>query len=290
MTNAERKLYPSTGTMVGMRNGYDYRRALREFVRFRENDLCDGIELMMLEFYYDKLDEVARAVNDSHLVDPTSVIHCEKEVGTMLSDAAVLATSDRGDEADVLYRRAYELYLENCRMAMLTDLHRMVLHLWGGRASDGHIEYNAEKLPILAKTAAEHGVRLLIENVPSNHDDPHTNWLRLLPLPENTAFIFDTRFGKLHEQIPDILTDDRIAPHIEHIHISDFAGTYRDFAKLRPVLHPGEGSVDFAEVAHLLNAMDYSGTVTLESPVMLDNGGYDIPKLEQTLRYLNTIL
>ena len=59
MTNHNRALFPSTGAMVGYRNGYDYRRALREFVRFRNTGLCDGVELMMLQFYYDKLETVA---------------------------------------------------------------------------------------------------------------------------------------------------------------------------------------------------------------------------------------
>lgn len=291
MTNKKRKLYPSTGTMVSHHNGYDYRRALREFVRLREHGFCDGVELMMLQFYYDKLETVADTVNSSGMVDPTSVIHCEKEVGTMISDAGVLASDGRSDDADALYRQAYALFRENCRMAEMTDLHRMVLHLWGGRSSDGHVDYNASKLCELAETAAEYGVRLLVENVPSNHDDPLSNWLRLLnlPFPENTAFIFDTRFGKLHDQTRETLTNPKIVPHVEHIHISDFAGTYRDFSKLRPVLHPGEGSVDFAEVARLLDAMNYGSTITLESPVMVGDS-YDIPKLERTLRYLNELL
>ena len=278
--------------MVGHRNGFDYRRALREFVRLRDNGLCDGVELMMLQFYYDKIEAVADAVNASELVSDRSVIHCEKEVGTMISDAGVLAADGKTDEAEALWKQAYAFYRENCRMAELTGLHRMVLHLWGGRASDSHIEYNASKLAVLAETAAESGVRLLVENIPSSHDNPRSNWFRLLdfPLPENTAFIFDTRFGKLHEQTAETLNDVRIAPYVEHIHISDFGGTYRDFSALRPILHPGEGTIDFAEVAALLNGMEYDGTVTLESPVMLDNGDCDVPKLERTLRYLKEIL
>ena len=290
MTKRNRHLFPSTGTMVGYRNGYDYRRALREFVRLREAGLCDGVELMMLQFYYDKLETVADAVNASGLVSADSVIHCEKEIGTMISDAGVLYADGKHDEAEALYRGAYAFYLNNCRMAELTGLHRMVLHLWGGRSSDGHVDYNASRLAELSETAAEHGVRLLVENIPSSHGDPLSNWKRLLPLPENTAFIFDTRFGKLHEQTPETLTDPQITPHIEHIHISDFGGTYRDFSALRPILHPGEGTVDFDEVASLLDGMSYTGTVTLESPVMLDGGEYDIPKLENTLSYLINIL
>jgi len=290
MTKRNRHLFPSTGTMVGYRNGYDYRRALGEFVRMREAGLCDGVELMMLQFYYDKLETVADAVNASGLVSADSVIHCEKEIGTMISDAGVLRADGKPDEAEALYREAYALYLKNCRMAERTGLHRMVLHLWGGRSSDGHMDYNASKLDELSSTAASHGVRLLVENIPSSHGDPRSNWRSLLPLPENTAFIFDTRFGKLHEQIPETLTDPQIVPHIEHVHISDFGGTYRDFAALRPILHPGEGTIDFAEAASLLGGMNYTGTVTLESPVMLDDGSVDSAKLERTLAYLNEIL
>ncbi len=290
MTSHNRALFLSTGTMVGYRNGYDYRRALREFVRLREDGMCDGVELMMLQFYYDKLETVAEAVNASGLVSPTSVIHCEKEIGTMISDAGVLDFEGKSDEADALWQNAFALYRENCRMAEMTGLHRMVLHLWGGRASDGHVDYNASKLALLSETAAVSGVRLLIENIPSSHGDPLSNWRRLFPLPANTGLIYDTRFGKLHEQTRETLTDGPITPHIEHVHISDFGGTYRDFAALRPILHPGEGTINFAEVAELLDGMGYAGTVTLESPVMLDGGEYDIVKLERTLNYLKQIL
>ena len=289
MTNRNRALFPSTGAMVGHRNGFDYRRALREYVRLREAGLCDGVELMMLQFYYDKLETVADAVNASGLVSPSSVIHCEKEVGTMISDAGVLAADGKTGEAEALWEQAYALYRENCRMAEMTGLHRMVLHLWGGRSSDSHVDYNASKLALLSETAAASGIRLLIENIPSSTGDPLSNWRSLFPLPENTALIFDTRFGKLHEQIPETLTDPMVTPCIEHVHISDFGGTYRDFSALRPILHPGEGTIDFEGIAEFLNGRGYAGTVTLESPVMLDGGEYDIAKLERTLTYLNQI-
>ncbi|MGN1345518.1 MAG: sugar phosphate isomerase/epimerase family protein [Eubacteriales bacterium] len=289
MTNKNRKFYISTGVLVGRGNGYDYRRALREIGVRREMGLCDGIELMMLPFYYDKIETVAEAVGASGLVDTTSVLHCEKEIGTMLSDAGVLQNDGKMDEAEALWKTAYSLYRENCRMGERTGLHRMVLHLWGGISSDGNLAYNASKLPVLAKTAAESGIRLLIENIPSNHADPLSNWLSLLPLPENTAFIFDTRFGKLHEQTTETLTHPHIIPSIEHVHVSDFGGGYRDFRALRPILHPGEGKIDFAEDARLLDQFGYTGTITLESPIM--NGAeYDFWKLEKTLTYLNAIL
>jgi len=278
-----RELYTSTGTLVGHSNGFDYRRALREIYGLAERGFTDGLELMMLKFYYDKIDDVANAVMQSGVRAAT--IHCEKDVGTMISDAGILDYDGKNDEAEALYHQAEDLFRANCVMAEKLEIPRMVLHLWGGLSSDSHIEYNISKISALNRIAASHGTRILCENIPSNHADPCTNWKKLLPHLENAGLIFDTRFGKLHEQTREILTDDTLTAKIEHIHISDFGGTYRDFRALRPILHPGEGTIDFAEVTDLLNGFSYTGTVTLESPVM-EGEALNIPKIEKTLKYL----
>ena len=278
-----RELYTSTGTLVGHSNGFNYRRALREIAGLADRGFTDGLELMMLKFYYDKIDDVADAVRQSGL--KAAVIHCEKDVGTMISDAGILDHDGKHDEAEALYREAEELFRLNCVMAQKLEIPRMVLHLWGGISSDSHIEYNISKMSRLNGIAHAHGTRILCENIPSNHADPRSNWHKLLPYLGNAGLIFDTRFGKLHEQTREILTDDALTPKIEHVHISDFGGTYRDFRALRPILHPGEGTIDFSEVADLLNGFGYTGTVTLESPVM-EGEDLNIPKIERTLAYL----
>lgn len=279
----KRQLYVSTGTMVGRSNGYDYRRALEQIRRLQDSGHCDGIELMMLKFYYDKIVEVTTAVKESGVFSAT--IHCEKDIGSMISDAGVLDLEGNHDEAETKYREAVQLFRLNCTFAERLHITRMVLHLWGGISSDRHIEYNISKLPELNDIASEYGVKILCENIPSNHTDPQTNWHKLLPYLGKAGLIFDTRFGKLHEQTREILTDDALIPHIEHIHISDFAGTYRDFSALRPILHPGEGTIDFSDVAQLLNDINYRNTITLESPVMVGEA-LDIEKIERTLEYL----
>ena len=282
-----RELYTSTGTLVGHSNGFNYRRALSEIAGLVSGGYCDGLELMMLKFYYDKIDDVAQAVRQSG-VRP-AVIHCEKDVGTMISDAGVLYHDGKNDEAESLYRDAEELFRQNCVMADKLEIPRMVLHLWGGLSSDRNIGYNISKLSRLNTIASAHGTRILCENIPSNHTDPYSNWRRLLPELENAGLIFDTRFGKLHEQTGEILTDPLVTDRIEHIHISDFGGTYLDFRALRPILHPGEGTIDFEEIAGLLNGFGYAGTVTLESPVM-EGEELNIPKIEKTLAYLRKIM
>lgn len=276
-------LYVSTGTMVGKSNGYDYKRALFEINRLREADLCDGLELMMLVFYYDKAEDIVRAVKDSGIVP--GVIHCEKEIGTMISDAGALVSKGQLREGDELFRKAVSLFKLNCEFGEQLEISKMVLHLWGGINSDSNIEYNISKLCELEKTAAEHGIHLLIENIPSNTFDPHSNWEKLISQNTSAGLIFDTRFGKLHEQSREILTDKDVTGKIEHVHISDFAGTYREFSALRPILHPGEGKIDFSEIFCLLKDLGYTGSVTLESPVMEDSE-LNIPKIENTLSYL----
>lgn len=269
--------------MVGRLNGYDYKSALANISDFAGRGLCDGIELMMLQYYYWKADDVAAELAASGV--PAVTIHCEKEVGTLFSKSAKAEHDGDAYEAGRLKREAFSYFRLNCAMGEKVKVSRMVLHLWGGRESDWRVGGNISFMPELNDIAAEYGLRLLVENVPSSSHSPRCNWHRLLPFLGQAGLIFDTRFGKLHEEIRETLTDSEITPLIEHIHISDFAGTYRDFAALRPILQPGEGSIDFAEVADLLDAMNYNGTVTLESPVMTEDG-LNVPALEKTLKFL----
>jgi len=280
------RILVSTGTMVAPENGFDYVRALGEIKSLYSEGLCDGLELMMLKFYYDKRDAVVSAVKDFGVKAET--IHCEKDIGTMLSDAGgIYATGDR-ETADEISSSAFDLFRYNCTYAEKLGIDRMVLHLWGGFNSDSHIEYNIEKFEVLKKVAGEYGVKILIENIPSRIFNPRRNWQKLLPSMDNAGFVFDTRFGMLHRQIEGILLDSALMEKVEHVHISDFAGTYRQFRALRPILHPGEGSVDFKKTASLLRGAGYDGTITLESPVAYGES-LDVDKLADTLKYLKDL-
>lgn len=280
------RILVSTGTMVAPENGFDYIRALGEIKSLYSEGLCDGLELMMLKFYYDKREAVVSAVRDFGV--KAEIIHCEKDIGTMLSDAAGLHFAGETHTADEMLAGALDLFRYNCTYAEMLGISRMVLHLWGGINSDSNIEYNIEKFEILKKIAAEYGVKILVENIPSRIYDPRRNWQKLCPKLDDAGLIFDTRFGMLHRQIEGILLDSALTEKIEHIHISDFAGTYRQFRALRPILHPGEGSVDFKKVAMLLKNTGYDGTITLESPVAYGES-LDIDKLADTLKYLNKL-
>lgn len=280
-------LFCSTGTIVGRINGFNIHLVTEILPPLVEQGVIAGAELMMLPVYYGRLSEVSGEWLSAGI--PLPVLHADKDIGTLLSDAGVAFEAGDRDSADALRHEAEEKFRFNCEMGAMAASRTMVLHLWGGMNSDRQIGYNASLLPGLCDIIRPYGIRLLIENVPSNTYDPLSNWKKLLPLPDNCALIFDTRFGQLHRQIGETWADTDVAPHIEHIHISDILGAPRDFSTLRPILHPGEGMIDFDDFRRILTARDYSGTVTLESPVIRENGA-DGEKLGRTLRELRTLL
>jgi len=283
----KRPLYVSTGCLVGRVNGYDLDGSLGIIGSLYQGGSCRGLELMMLAAYYDRRDSVIASVRNAGV--PVPVLHCDKDVGTLLSDAGTLASAGKPDGEKDKRDEAFRLFRMNCAFAEALSIPRMVLHLWGGYASDRFVDYNIAAFPELEEIAGEHGVRLLVENVPSSKSDPLSNWKRLLPSLGDGGLIFDTRFGQLHAQIAETLTDPEITPRIEHVHVSDFGGGFRDFSALRPILHPGEGTIDFPAFAELLDRMDYRGGITLESPVMGEDG-WDADKLKNTLRILGQLL
>ena len=275
-------LYCSTGAIIGRANQYDYRHILRVMPPLCRDIPLDGIELMMLPAYLDKLPHMAEEFAAAGLRFP--VIHADKEVGTLLSSGAV-----RG-EAD-LCRQALELWEKNCVMGERIGAAQIVLHLWGGTDSDGAFLVNLSYLPALRQTAEQHGLELLIENVPCTTADPAANLTAIHAAFPEQRFVFDTRFAAFHNQSESLFSLPwLLGGCLAHLHVSDLHdGAPRDFSRLRPILHPGEGHIDFPDLFARLHSTGYRGSVTLESPVM-STEGIDTPKLAASLRYLHPLL
>ena len=275
-------LYCSTGAIIGRVNGYNFRHILRVMPPFCAGVPLEGLELMMLPAYLEHLDEMAAEFSAAGLHFP--VIHADKEVGTKLSTAAAQKDS-------ALAAEAHALWTKNCTMGQMVGAGQIVLHLWGGLDSDAHLDGNLGHLETLRRTAAEYGLEVLIENVPCTTADPITNLHAIHAAFPDQRYVFDTRFAAFHCQL-NSLTDTPwlIGDRLAHIHISDLRdGAERDFSRLRPILHPGEGRIDFpALLADLLNR-GFAGTVTLESPVMSE-AGIDDAKLGTSLRLLRELL
>ena len=282
----KRMIYCSTGTTVSRRNGYNFHLVTQLFPQLQQQGIIDGAEFMMIPAYYPQMKAVADEWLGEGLTFP--VIHCEKEVGTLLSDAAAAKAAGESAAADVLLRQALDDFKKNCEMGAMAGSGRMVFHLWGGLNSDGHVEFNISVLPQLMEIIRPYGIQLLIENVPCTTKDPLSNWKSMSMHLDRCGLIFDTRFGFFHRQIENIWQAEDIYPRIEHIHIGDIRGAEKDFSTLRPIYHPGEGMVDFQSVVRRLNEVGYAGTVTLESPVATD-GGADGDKLKASLLYTRNL-
>lgn len=266
------EIYCSTGVMVGKINNNDYTLITKHFPSLVNKGLIKGAEFMFAHSFYDKLDDIYLEIMSSGI--KFDVIHLDKEIGIMLSECN-----------DEISNEALYLLEINCRFAKKIGAKKGVFHLWGGLKSDSHIDYNISFLPKIIDIFQKYEVELLIENIPCTNSSGLEIWKKLYNYLPNIGFIFDTRFGAFHDEIDKIFSEP-IWNHIKHIHISDYSSYPRDFSKIRPILHPCEGVIDFNHVFEKLYEVGYTGTFTLESPVFGENGP-NIEKLEKTLKYLN---
>ena len=256
--------------MVGRANGYDYR------VIIENKDLtgADGFELMMLKAWYDKLPEVASSLEKAGIFTPT--IHFEKDVGAML-----------GLGSDAEHEEGLRLFRANADMAKAVGAKKAVFHLWDGRFSEKQIARVIEELDELYEICERRGVELAVENVPSRKSTPLANLLSIAEKYPRARFTFDTRhatyMGECQAFFESALWESRIC----HFHVSDYSGETVPgmWGVTRPILHPGEGIIDFETLFAEMPAY-HGGTVTLESPVLGDDGSLDLTKLVHSLFYL----
>lgn len=265
------KLFCSSGVMVGRINGNDYTLITKYFPSLLEKGLIDGGEFMFASSFYDKLNEICTEISKSNV--PFDVIHCDKEIGIMLSECD-----------DNISKIALGKLEANCAFAREIGARCGVFHLWGGLKSDLNIDYNISYLDRILSIFERYKIELLIENIPSVKYSGLENWLKIEKEYPDISYIFDTRFGAFHDEINNIFSN-QIWEKVKHIHISDYSSYPRNFEKIRPILHPGEGVIDFEHVFSMLKWLNYTGTFTIESPVMSE-GYTDICKLEKTLSFV----
>lgn len=264
------KLYVSTGAIVGKANSYDHRVIIENFEKFQ----CDGFEIMLLGFWYKNLDKIAAELNAAGIKMP--VVHFDKDIGVIFSE---------NDERFV--PRALDFFKQNVEFAEEIGADKAVFHLWGGPKSDGNIDVTIDLLPQMEEECKKHGVKLLIENIPCVYSDPLSVWGKIAEKQPDAEFIFDTRFGAFHGQYLDIFASP-LWKKVKHMHISSYSGVAAQWGLIRPILHPGEGTVDFDHI--FSNIPHYEESITIESPVLRDDGTLDVDKMLGTIGYMRKII
>lgn len=273
MTN---KILCSTGAITGKRNNYDY--TLLETLA--EQLECDGFELMIDRDWYEKREILKAYLKSKAFYIP--VVHCEKEIGELIS---------LGGEENL--KKAYREFEMDCDIAKTVGAERLVLHLWGGMASDANFQRNTDSYPYLNQKAKEYGLKLMIENVVCNVENPLKHLCELREAYPDIIFVFDTKMAAFHGQLEKLYEEEYKwlwkDGYIQHYHINDYAGGYMDWANLR-TLPVGKGKIDFERFFEFVTKTNYQGFFTTEGNAQLGDGKVDIDVLNQQFRRIREAL
>ena len=270
------KILCSTGAITGRANGYNYK--LLECLS--EQLTCDGFELMMDSVWYDDITALKNYLQEKSFYIP--VIHCEKNIGEMIS---------KGGKSEL--EQAYRTFEKDCDVAMTIGASKLVLHLWGGRASDSNFRNNINAYPYLNEKAQEYGLELFIENVVCNVENPMKHLCELKEIYPNIRFVFDTKMAAFHEQL-DLLYEVEYEwlwkeGYIKHYHINDYAGGYMDWCNLR-TLPVGKGKIDFNSFFAFVKKSGYAGDFTAEGNAIRSDGTVDVDTLNEQFRRIKECL
>ena len=96
--------------------------------------------------WYEKRETLKAYLKEKAFYIP--VVHCEKEIGELIS---------KGGEDNP--KKAYDEFEMDCDIAKTVGAERLVLHLWGGMASDANFQRNIDAYPYLNQKAKEYGLK-----------------------------------------------------------------------------------------------------------------------------------
>lgn len=253
----------STGALITKRNGRDF-ELLRTIV---PQIGCDGLEFMMYQSWHDRTDALHRVLNEF----PVPVFHVTKQIGEWISE-------DRLADAEGMFRA-------DCALARAVGAKLLVLHLWSGVASDRHIGRNVTAYPRLRDIAARHDLRLTVENVVCNTQDPMTHLHTLAETYDDVAFTFDTKMAAFHSQLEALYAPENawLLPHIAHFHVNDYGGGHMDWAHMTP-LPLGQGRIGLDRFFAFVRGMDYQGDFTCEATALDEDGAVRYDEMNASLR------
>lgn len=267
------KILCSTGALIGRPNNRNYR--LLETLS--KQLTCDGFEFMMYSSWYDEVEVLIDALQSMQLYIP--VMHCEKHIGESIS---------MGE-----FDEAYRNFDMNCYISKEIGADSIVVHLWDGITSDACFENNITAYGELRQIADRYGLKVLIENVVCNQEDPMKHWCELKAQFPDICFVFDTKMASFHSQM-ELLYEEKYEwlwrdNHICHYHVNDYAGGYKEWGKLR-TLPIGQGHINFERFFRFINEIAYRGTVTVEATAFDSDGVVDIDMLNQQFAYIRNAM
>ena len=262
-------VYASNGAFITRYNGRDY----HHIAKYAPMLTCDGIEFLMYFVWKDEVADVRRFLKDTLLNYP--VMHMDKQIGEALSEFG-----SGGKE------EAMRLFMRDLDTAEEIGSRKLVLHLWNGPYSDAHFDDALALYGEMQDMAARRGMELTAENVTCVNNVCLDHLLKMRALFPAAHFTYDTKMAELHgenellgrEKYLDLLQSGAIS----HLHVNDTKLT-PGMDRL-PIMHIGDGCVQFDSFFALLKKVGYSGTATVESTSVYEDGSVDIAKLNRSLQ------
>lgn len=262
----------STGALIGKANNRDY-----HIIQKLAGELkCDGYEFMVYSSWYEEWEVLADYLAGLGLYMP--VVHCDKRIGESVSQGEDIAQADSG---------AAEKFRINCELARRIGARSLVIHLWGGMASDQHFENHLKAYPILRDIAAGYGLDLLVENVVCNRENPLKHLCQLAKEYPDIHFVWDTKMAAFHQEETQLYRQEYAwlwqQGHIRHYHVNDYSGGYMDWGSTigRAVLPIGAGHVDFDAFFEFIRRTEYDGSFTVEATAFDESGRVDVEMLNR---------
>jgi sugar phosphate isomerase/epimerase len=239
----------------------------------------DGIEVMYYPEWGPDIEQIAADLLATGLRFPA--LHIEKNAGpAMISSSATERAEGRAWLAD------------SCRLGQLLGTQVAIFHLWGTPGSDEEIERNLAVLDDCVRIAEDYGVLLAVETIPCRKSTPLEVIKRVLEKNARSRVALDTEFLAIHGQIDAALEADWLWANqqVQHVHLKDYDGQQYTADNYRRYLHPGEGKLDFSALFAHLKQRGFTGNLSLEASVVSPDRSRDIPKLQTSLHYIQTLI
>ncbi|MBQ3078925.1 MAG: sugar phosphate isomerase/epimerase [Clostridia bacterium] len=264
-------VYASTGAFITRKNNRDYHLIAKTAPRLH----ADGVEFMMYESWDGMEGEIARELKENRVSVP--VMHMDKTIGDVLSEGG-------GGAVREAVRRAER----DIKTAAFLGAEKLVLHLWNGPLSDGRFDLCLSALPNLYEISKREGILLTVENVICKSGPALLRLLEIKNAFEDACFTYDTKMAHLRGENEMLGTNEfshiLSSGAIRHLHVNDSSLSQHALGRLM-VLHPGEGDVDFKAFFSLVKEAGFTGSATVESTSVNEDGSVQIDKLNKSLAF-----
>ena len=260
-------VYISNGCIITRNNGRDYRL----IPRYAKQLPVDGVEFLMYNVWDDDVKGLRSFLKGCGLSFP--VTHMDKQVGEMLAESGLT------NKSEIL-----RYFKRDLATACELGSKKLVLHLWNGPCSDRNFDSALSLFGDLYEIADQEGVLLTAENVACKRNICLDHLDALLKEYPFARFTFDTKMAFLHGENELLAKPEwaHLIPAISHLHVNDSRMEDAGGGRL-PIMHIGDGDVDFDVFFALLKERKFCGTATIESTSVLEDGSVQIEKLTKSI-------